>query len=281
VNVILPEDLAGVFRALEEPGARILAGGTDLLVRERVARREGRGGDGLLIGLERIAELRGVTRGDDGSFRVGATTTFAELLARPEARDELRILGLAAAEVGAPALRNMATIGGNIVTASPAADSFPALAVLDASVELASASGVRRLPLSEFVVGPGRTTLRAGEALTAVIVPPNPSFGVHHFEKVGRRSALSIAVVSLAALLRTDARGRVDEARLAWGSVSPVVRRLRDAEAVLIGRKPTRAVLERAATVVRREISPIDDIRAGAAFRREVAGNLLTRLAFA
>lgn len=278
MNVLAPRSLPELFAALGEPGARLLAGGTDLLVRLRAAAREGRAAPAVLVRLDGVPELHGITRAADGAFRLGACCTHAELLAHPDLRAMLPALAAALAELGSPPIRNMGTLGGNICTASPAGDSLPPLVVLGAELELASEAGMRRLPLAEFITGPGRTQLRPGEVLAAVRAAPARGFAVQHFEKVGRRNALAVAVVSLAALLRLE-RGRVAEARLAWGSVAPTVWRCPEAEAELVGGRLTLTALERAARVVRERVRPIDDIRAGAAYRREVAGNLLLRLA--
>jgi xanthine dehydrogenase FAD-binding subunit len=279
VNVLTPRDLAECFAALAQPGARALAGGTDLLVRLRAAARLGREAPTSLVRLDALPALRGVELQADGALRLGACCTLAELLAHPLVRAELPPLAAALAELGSPPIRNMGTLGGNVCTASPAGDTLPPLTALGAEVELVSASGARRMALSAFITGPGRTRLEAGELISAVVVRPAREFGVQHFEKVGRRGALAIAVVSLAALLRLDARGRVAEARLAWGSVGPTVWRCPEAEAVLAGQRPTLTALKRAAEVVRERVAPIDDIRASADYRREVAGNLLLRLA--
>jgi len=279
MNVLTPRDLPECFAALALPGAQALAGGTDLLVRLRAQKRAGGQVPASLVRLDGLEALRGVACGADGFLRLGACATHAELLAHPLVRAKLPVLAAALADLGSPPIRNMGTLGGNICTASPAGDTLPPLMALCALVELASAAGVRRVPLADFITGPGRTLLEPGEVLTAALVPPAGAFCVQHFEKVGRRSALAVAVVSLAALLKLDGRGRVAEARLAWGSVAPVVWRCPEAEAALVGRRPTLTALGRAAGIVRKHVRPIDDIRAGADYRREVAGNLLLRLA--
>lgn len=293
MNVLNPRDLPELFAALQAPQVQILAGGTDLLVRLRAAQAKGghqaKGGQGpqTLVRLDGIDALRGVERTPDGCLRLGAACTHAELLAHPLLRAELPELAAALAELGSPPIRNMGTLGGNICTASPAGDTLPPLVALGACVELVSAQGVRRMALADFITGPGRTRLEPGEVLAAALVPPRPDFQVRHFEKVGRRSALAVAVVSLAALLKLE-RGRgsrvsrascVSEARLAWGSVGPTVWRCPEAEAALIGQRLTLSALGRAAAIVRAQVQPIDDLRASADYRRQVAGNLLLRLA--
>ena len=281
MNVLHPRDLPELFAALATPCAQMLAGGTDLLVRLRAAQAKGDHGPGTLVRLDGIDALRGVERTPGGCLRLGAACTHTELLAHPLLRAELPELAAALAELGSPPIRNMGTLGGNICTASPAGDTLPPLMALGAEVELASAAGTRRMALADFITGPGRTRLEPGEVLAAALVPPRPDFQVRHFEKVGRRSALAVAVVSLAALLRLEGGrvSRVAEARLAWGSVGPTVWRCPEAEAALVGQRLTLSSLGRAAAIVRAQVQPIDDLRASAEYRRQVAGNLLLRLA--
>ncbi|MBU1041255.1 MAG: xanthine dehydrogenase family protein subunit M [Proteobacteria bacterium] len=302
MNVVFPRNMAALFKALDEPGARVLAGGTDLLVR---LRSHPDSGPATLVGLDRLPALRGVAedsgwepglgtkdgRGDGSpsesvgpgtlhrALRLGAATTHAELLAHPLIRARLPVLAQALADLGSPPIRNMGTLGGNICTASPAGDTLPPLLALGAEVELAAKTGTRRLPLASFLLGPGRTALKPGEVLAAVCVPV-PGVDVRqHFEKVGRRDALAVAVVSLAALVRTGHGGKIVEAHLAWGSVGPTVWRCPEVEAALAGRKLSLTALTEAASIVRSQVQPIDDVRASADYRREVAGNLLLRLA--
>ena len=287
MNLLFPRDMKALFKALDEPGARVLAGGTDLLVR---LRSHPDSAPATLVSLDRVAALRGVRQDSGGqpgdgpgtlhrSLCLGAATTHAELLAHPLIRARLPVLAQALADLGSPPIRNMGTLGGNLCTASPAGDTLPPLLVLGAEVELASRAGTRRLPLASFLLGPGRTALAPGEILAAIHVPI-PGVAVRqHFEKVGRRAALAVAVVSLAALVRTGHGGKIAEARLAWGSVGPTVWRCPEAEAALVERKLSLTALAEAASIVRRQVQPIDDVRASADYRREVAGNLLLRLA--
>lgn len=269
-GVFLPHSLSELWPLLAD-GAVPMAGGTDLL-----ARRRGRT-PGFVACLDRIGALRGV-RKEDGFLRLGACETHADLLDNPLVRERLPILGRALAVLGSPLVRNMGTIGGNIVTASPAGDTLPPLYALEAGLELASREGVRRLPLSEFISGPGKTQLWPGEIVSAVLVPLPRAGAMQHFEKVGRRKALAIAVVSLAALVWTDPGNVVVEAKLALGSVGPTVVRCTRAEKELVGSRLDSASLVRAARAAREEVAPIDDLRASAAYRRDVAGNLLLRL---
>lgn len=270
-KVFRPACLAELWPLLAD-GARPMAGGTDLLV---AARRHGPCDVALLEG---IPGLDGVGV-ENGHVRLGAMTTHAELVRHPVVRQHLPVLAQALAVLGSPLVRNMGTIGGNLAAASPAGDTLPPLYVLNAQAEVCSREGVRLAPIGELLLGPGRTALAPGHLITAVHIPLPPAGGLHHFEKVGRRDALAIAVASLAAIIVLDGDGRVAEARIAVGSVAPTVVRCHEAQARLLGRRLDREALAEAGGAVRRAVSPIDDVRATAAYRRKVAGNLLLRMA--
>lgn len=270
-RVFRPARLDDLWDLLDD-GAVVMAGGTDLLVRRKSDPPR------AVALLEGIAAL-GAIGEEDGVARLGAGATHAVLSRHSLVRGRLPVLARALDVLGSPLVRNMGTLGGNIVTASPAGDTLPPLLALDAVAEVASRAGVRRVPLAQLIVGPGRVALAPGEIVAAVLVRlPGPE-STQHFEKVGRREALAIAVVSLAAVIGTDREGRVTRARLALGSVGPTVARCPAAEAALLGRPLDRAALAEAASRVREAVAPIDDLRASAAYRRQVAGNLLLRLA--
>ena len=171
----------------------------------------------------------------------------------------------------------MGTIGGNICTASPAADTLPPLYVMAAELEIRSKEDSRRVSPIDFISGPGKTSLKRGEIVYAVRVKKAPEYNFHRFEKVGQRKALAIAVVSLAATLRVSDSGKVEKARLAWGSVGPTVVTSPEVEEALIGQPLSLAGLQKAVSLAREAVCPIDDVRASASYRRSVAGNLLWR----
>lgn len=270
-SVFRPASLAELWPLLAD-GARPMAGGTDLLA---AARRHGPCDVALLEG---IPGLDGIGIGND-HVCLGAMATHAELARHPLVRRRLPVLAQALAVLGSPLVRNMGTLGGNIVTASPAGDTLPPLYVLNAQVEVSSQEGVRLAPIGELLLGPGRTALAPGHLITAVHIPLPPQGCLHHFEKVGRRDALAIAVASLAAIIALDGDGLVAEARIAVGSVAPTVVRCHEAQACLLGRRLDREALAEAGAAVRRAVRPVDDLRATAAYRRKVAGNLLLRMA--
>ncbi|MBU2549197.1 MAG: xanthine dehydrogenase family protein subunit M [Proteobacteria bacterium] len=272
--VFMPRRIEEVWPIWERrPEAVLYAGGTDLFP----SMRHGRPAPDAFICLESVSELKGV-RDEGGSLVIGAGTTHAELLDDPLILEHAPILARALAVLGSPPIRHMGTIGGNVCTASPAGDTLPPLYLLGAEVEIQSVGGNRSLPMRDFILGPGRTALNSGEIVTGIRLDKAAPGCIHHFEKVGPRMALAIAVVSLAALLRVSDENRIESARLAWGSVGPTVVISDEVEAALIGRALTMHTLEGAAVLARRAVRPIDDIRAGADYRRLLAGNLILRL---
>lgn len=267
-----PDCLEALFDVMERcPDAAMMGGGTDLLVRLR-----GTFDRQPLLLLERVRELQGMTF-TDGKLSIGAAVSFSRLIEAPVASCNAPLLLQACNTIGGPALRNMATLGGNIVTASPAGDSLVPLYLLDAELELASRQGMRRIPVNRFILGPGTTVLRQGEVLVRVLVPQTPGGAATAFEKAGLRRALAVAVASFAGLVKLSPTGIVEEARFAWGSVGPTVVRSRELETTLIGRDLSRPAILELAAAVRTAVSPIDDLRATACYRRAVAANLLVR----
>jgi xanthine dehydrogenase FAD-binding subunit len=273
-DVHVPSSLDEVFRLLdEEPSARLFAGGTDIMVRSFPDMRE----RGSFLCLERVDELRGI-HGSATEVRIGAAATLSELIASPVIADLFPLLREALRHVGAPAVRNMGTLGGNICTASPAGDSLPPLYILGAEVELRSLKGRRRMPIDAFITGPGRTQLEEGEVLCAVVIGKEQGFNFHHFEKVGQRKAMAISVASLAFGAETRRDGTIVKARCAFGSVAPTVFTSRLLNDTFAGNTLNTAVLDRAVAIIREGVSPISDIRASMEYRRQVAGNLVMRL---
>jgi CO/xanthine dehydrogenase FAD-binding subunit len=249
----------------------VVAGGTDVY-----AQHVGRPLPGQLLDVDGLSELRGIVRDADG-YRIGALTRWADVAEAdlPASFDGLRA---AAREVGGIQIQHVATVGGNLCNASPAADGIPPLLTLDASVELASASGIRVLPLEAFLTGYRSTALRDDELLTAILVPP--ADGVRSaFRKLGLRRYLVISVVMVAAVVGVGADGRLADVRIAVGACSPVARRLRSLEDALLDR-PAGSAAALSPAEVRDHLGalePIDDVRATAAYRLDVAAVQVTR----
>ncbi len=273
-NVFLPVSLKEVFDILSgEPEAVLYAGGTDLFIRFPL----GKGDKRPLVCLDTIDELKGVA--DLGNeVRIGACTTHSVLAADRLIGEHFSLLARAARHIGAPAVRNMGTIGGNICTASPAGDTLPPLYIYDAEVELWRAGRKRRLPLSGFITGPGQTVRESGEVLAAVYIRKDHGYTICHFEKVGQRKAMTISIASFAFAAGFSEDGSIEEARCAFGSVAPTVRRMEAVDKCLTGRYVDKEALRQAAALVRDGVSPISDVRGSKEYRKTVAGNLVMRL---
>lgn len=254
-----------------EPGARFIAGGTDLWVQLRKRKLA----PAPLISLNQIAELRGVTV-DTQVIRIGATTVLADLLRHDVVRAELPALAMALTTLASQQIRNVATVAGNLCNASPAADTAPPLLVHDASVELKSATGTRTLPLASFLAGPGKTALAPGEVVVAVLVP-RPAKGTRSAFLRQGRVAMDLSLASVAALVRIEDDRKAPVVRLAAGAVGPVPMRLPKAEAALLGRPLDAAALVAAGEVAAAEVAPINDLRSSAAYRRRLVRVLCER----
>ncbi|SFH61183.1 FAD binding domain-containing protein [Albimonas pacifica] len=264
-----PADLARALALRAEGGRVVLAGGTDLLAATRA--RELRG---PVLDVTGVAEMQGVTLSAEG-LRLGGAASWTAV-ARAPLPPACAGLQAAARVVGSTQIQNRGTVAGNLVNASPAADSVPPLLTLDAEVELVSLRGTRRLALGAFLLGPRRTALAADELLVAVHVPAAALAGQGAFEKLGARAHLVISIGMAAARL-VVAGGRVVSAALAVGACSPVAQRLGAVEAALVGRPLAELgeALDPAAAAA--ALSPIDDVRADAGYRRAVAPELLRR----
>jgi carbon-monoxide dehydrogenase small subunit/xanthine dehydrogenase small subunit len=272
---VTPRTLADAFARLAEGGWRPIAGGTDALVERAAGIADPRG----YLDLAALAELSGI-RVEDGALVLGAATTYAELRRDPLVAEHAPVLAAMAAEVGAAQIQNRGTLGGNIATASPAGDSLPVLLALDAGIVVGSGRGERVVPVGAFFSAYRRTALAADELILRVRVPLVPGRTVT-FRKVGTRRAQAISVVVIAVAWRwgeDEARGTWHDVRVALGSVAPTPVRARATEAALEGAPPTAEVAAVAAATLAAEISPIDDVRSTAAYRRAVAGRILHRI---
>ena len=266
--VALPRSLDETFAALRAtPEATLLAGGTDLMV----AVNAGAHHPGTVISLTGVPELRGWRRdGDD--LVLGACLTYSEI-EHGEVAALVPALGQAARTVGSPQIRNAATLGGNLGTASPAGDTLPVLAAMDATVQIGGPGGSRSMPVLDFVTGVKRTALEPGELVTAVRLPVLR--GPQEFLKVGTRNAMVISVVMAALVVDLDGHS----VRLGLGSVAPVPVRAREAEAFVAGevdwettatgpRIADQAVFARFGELAADATAPIDDHRSTADYRR-------------
>lgn len=252
----------------ENQTAKIIAGGTDLLVKgyEELDSMTG------LMDISHLAELKAIITGQE--VQIGAMVTHGEIAGHPWLLQHVPCLCQGAAAVGGPQIRNRGTLGGNLANASPAADLAPPLIVLEAVAVLAGPQ--HQVPLEEFFSGPGLTIMQPNQILTGVkFTRPRSNQGGAYL-KLGKRKAMAIATASVAALVTVE-DGRLADLRLCLGSVAPVPLRAKKTEELLRGQRLDSLELARAQAQLQAEISPIDDIRGSAEYRRQAAGTLFRR----
>lgn len=268
-NVLRPRALEEALAYRAEHQAVPFGGGTDLMVRYRGYTGTMPHIEGEVLFLDAVEELHSIrTVGD--TLWIGGAATMAEILAHSAVPELLR---RSLALIAAPALRNRATLGGNICNASPAADSLPPLYVHEAEVVVKSRSGERTLPITEFLTGPGRTALAAEEILYGIRVPALPE-GRLYYRKVGTRRANALSKLSAAGYARLEG-GRIAAFRFAVGAVAPTVVRLPEAEEAVVGKTPGSLDFPVILDLAAPRIQPIDDQRSTATYRKQVALNTL------
>jgi carbon-monoxide dehydrogenase medium subunit len=245
--------------------AKVLAGGTDLIV----DLKHKPGNVQLLVDVTAIPELRGIEETDEG-LRIGSMARYGEIMTHPLCLELTPEIVAASHTVGAVQTRNLGTIGGNLVTCVPSADSAPALLVLDAEVTVAGTDGNRRMPLQDFFIGPRKTCLKPHELLVDIRIPKANLGKPSLFLKFGLRKGQALALVNVAAALWLDDKKQIAEPRIAIGAVAPTPIRAQKAEAHLVGKKPTDELLQEAAEIAVTECKPIDDFRASANYRRQL-----------
>ncbi len=270
-SLVSPGTLAEALNVLaSQPGVwQPFAGGTDLMVLLEAGKLAHKN----YVNIWNLRELRGIEVTLE-QISIGALTTYTEVEEHPLLREEFPMLCQAASETGGLAIQNRGTLGGNIVNASPAADSPPALLAYDAEVDLVSVSGTRRVPYQTFHTGYKQTVIRADELLSRIYLPRTTSDAKQYYRKVGTRKAQAISKVCFAGLARTK-DGTIEDIRLALGSIAPIPFRCLKTESVMRGARLDQQVVERANSELSREISPIDDIRSTRNYRLAVSVNLL------
>jgi len=269
VHYVAPTSLAEALDLMATGERMALAGGTDIYP-AHVARSL----DEPVLDITGIEDMHGIAASND-HLRIGALTTWSEI-AVADLPKGCRALQQAAVEVGGRQIQNVATIGGNLCNASPAADGIPPLLVADASVELASAAGVRQVPLYEFLVGYRQTLLRPDELLTAVLIPAKSTGGTSKFLKLGSRRYLVISIAMVAVRVELAPNNTIEAVRVAVGACSPIAQRLVSLEADL-GGLDAAAAGEVISDRHFETLTPIDDPRSSATYRLEAARTLVVR----
>jgi carbon-monoxide dehydrogenase medium subunit len=261
--------------ALEFMGAlesvKPMAGGTDLLplMRDRVIAVD------EIVDIQGLQELKGITV-KEGALRIGALTTLTEVLESSLVAEKAPVLREAVGHIGSVQTRNQGTLAGNLCNASPAADSAPALMVLGAHARVASATGTREIPVEELFAGPKMNSLGKEELVTEIIIPERLPGSGAAFEKLGRRRGITLSVVNAAAYVEMDGKKCVD-ARIALGAIAATPIRLPGVESTYKGMELTPEAIEESSRACYALVSPVDDVRASAEYRREMACVLVKR----
>ncbi len=254
-------------------GARVLAGGTDLIAPMKAGQRAPE----HIIDVKSVPELTGVSLSATGELVIGAATSARRLAGEDVIRARHQGLHEALGMIGSLQIQNRASLGGNICNAAPSADAVPPLLCDEAEAEIIGGGKQRRIPLIEIFAGPGRTTLGDDELLAQVILPKPDARSAGAYIRFTPRREMDIAVVGAAARLSLDGEGRITKARVALASVAPTPVRARAAEACLEGKAVSDELFADAARAARGDASPISDTRGSAAYRKDLISVLVER----
>ncbi|MBI5029456.1 MAG: xanthine dehydrogenase family protein subunit M [Chloroflexi bacterium] len=269
-DFVSPKTIDETLQILADCGteARVLAGGTDLLIRMKRKQWMPR----VVASLRLVPGLRDISVAERGELRLGACVTLNNLIRSSIIREHFPVLAFAASKMAGVQVRSLATVGGNLCNASPAADMAPPLIALNARAVIASKNGERILPLDQFFVGVGKSALEPGEMLREIIVPRAETMR-SSFIKLEHREAMDISIASVAVAVSGPT---CDDVRIVLGAVAPTPMRATKAEEILRGNELTNERINEAAHVAATECNPIDDVRSSAWYRREVV-EVLTR----
>lgn len=271
-DFIQPSTLPELAEYLLVPGRRMIAGGTDLLPKLK----RNPTADECLVDLSQLNELHEL-RLDGDQIIIGSMMTHARLAASTLIQTHIPALVQACGLVGCRQTRYRATIGGNLVNASPAADTAPVLLVRNAQLKLSGKNSNRDIPIDHFFVSPGKTCLAANEYLAAIQVPLPGRFWGETYLKLGQRNGMAICVASVAAYVELNPDGKIHLIRIAAGSVAPTPIRCHTVEAALKDKEPSDENILRSADSITQDISPIDDVRASKEYRLRASAELVTR----
>jgi len=273
---VAPASVDEAVKALASaPAAKVLAGGTDLIVQMRA----GRLSPGAVVDLKRIPGAVGIRRGPDGGFTIGAATSGAAIGEDAALVRAWPGVVEAANLIGSTQVQGRASLGGNLANASPAADSVPALIAARATCLIVGPAGRREAPVEAIQISPGRTSLQPGEFILELRLPPRPRRSADAYLRLIPRTEMDIAVVGAAVSLALDGDGTIAEAHVSLGAVAPTTLLVAGAGEAIIGDRLTEAALERLDAAARAACNPIDDKRGTIDYRTKIAGVLARRSA--
>jgi CO/xanthine dehydrogenase FAD-binding subunit len=253
--------------------AKILAGGTDLLIQQAIESSP----EIIAISLKDVEDLRQIEKTAGGDLFVGAMVKHAEVAQSPLVNQYFPALAKASHWVGSPSIRNLATIGGNICNASPSADTAPPLLGYDAKAIIVHPSGEKAIDVEDFFTGPSTNLLNRGEILKGFLLTPKPGW-VADYEKLGLRKAMEIAIANVCVSLEMDGHKRCSGIRIALGAVAPTPIRAKKAESILKDKRVTPELIGECAEAAVEETKPISDIRASADYRKKMVHFLVKKM---
>lgn len=259
----------------EHPDARVIAGGSDVLIKIR----EGKMAGTSLVSIRNVKEIQGVQLMESGDIYIGAATTFSHVTNDPVIQERIPVLGEAVDQVGGPQVRNIGTIGGNVCNGAVSADSAPTLFSLNAMLRIADGTGGRMVLIRDFYLGPGRVDLYQGDVLTHIVIPGKDYQGYQGFYiKYSMRNAMDIATLSCSVVSKVNLTDNVlEDVRITFGVAAPVPYRCQKTEEALKGMKIGEELYQKVEELVREEINPRDSWRASKAFRLQIGGEIAKR----
>lgn len=270
------KDVADAVRALQaDPESIVISGGSDVLIKIR----EGKLAGCSLVSIHGLEELKGIDRKEDGTICIGAASTFSFIANSRLVQEYIPMLGEAVDQAGGPQLRNIGTVGGNVCNGVTSADSASSLCCMNAWLVLAGPEGMRRVPISQWYTGPGRTVRGHEEVLVRIEIEKQDYQGFSgHYIKYGKRNAMEIATLGCAAYVKlSEDKKTIEELRLAYGVAAPTPIRCPQAEALARGKRPCDAIAAAAAQAALKEVSPRSSWRASKEFRLQLVDELCRR----
>lgn len=259
----------------EHPDARIISGGSDVLIKIR----EGKMAGTSLVCIRDIKEIKGVDLMESGDIYIGAGTTFSHVTSDPIIQKYIPVLGEAVDQVGGPQVRNIGTIGGNVCNGAVSADSVPTLFSLNAMLRIADGTGGQMIPIRDFYLGPGKVDLHQGDVLTHIVIPGKEYQGYHgHYIKYSMRNAMDIATLSCSVVSKVNPEKKIlEDVRITFGVAAPVPYRCVETENAIKGMPLGEELLSKVEEMVRQEIHPRDSWRASREFRLQIGGEIARR----